>query len=118
MRPGVGALASRVNRVAALAVLGFLALHIAETSLAVFAPPVYDATMRLYRMPPFVVAEFLLVAAVMYHVLWGSFVMVVELAPRTARRRRLVWCALAAGYAVTLVAVAYIMIFPLFPGGR
>jgi hypothetical protein len=118
MRSGMGALASRANRVAAFAILAFLPLHIVETSFAVFAPSRYDAEMRLYRLPPFVVAEYLLVAAVIYHMLWGTFVMVVELAPWTARWRFLLWTALAAGYAVALFAVALIMIVPLFPGGR
>ncbi|WP_165964458.1 hypothetical protein [Actinomadura sp. KC216] len=109
----LGTTLSLVNRVCGVAVLLFLLLHIAETSLVLFSPRLYDATMDAFRTPPMVVAEFLLIAAVVYHLLWGLLVMAIEVAPRTARRRTSVWWGLGVGYAAALAAIAWIMLVPL-----
>jgi succinate dehydrogenase / fumarate reductase cytochrome b subunit len=109
----VGAVLTAINRICGLCVLAFLLLHIAETSLAVWAPQVYDATLVLFRSPAFVAAEFVLVAAVLYHVLWGLFVMIVELRPRLTEHRRAAWSVLAVLYGALVVGLVAVMLIPL-----
>ncbi len=55
------------HRVSGLAILSFLALHIVDTSWVYFAPAAYLEAIHLYGSVPFLISEYALFAAIIYH---------------------------------------------------
>lgn len=98
------------HRLSGLGVLLFLTIHIADTSLVYFNPPLYEEALKLYKSVPFGIGELLLAAALLYHGLNGIRVALVDFDPRLTRYQRQmwvgVWVLFAVGYAVTLAIMA------------
>lgn len=80
--PGQWAFA--LNRLAALGVLGFLLVHVADVALVSLAPDLYERTVAGYTLPYLVPMEVTLVAAVVYHALNGLRLMALEMFDRRA----------------------------------
>ena len=69
------------HRLAGLGTLLFLAIHIVDTSMVYFSPPLYEEAIAIYRSTPFMIGEILLVAAVLFHGANGLRIIVNDLAP-------------------------------------
>jgi succinate dehydrogenase / fumarate reductase cytochrome b subunit len=113
-RGGSGMWSWMLHRGSGLAVLGFLLLHVVDTSLVMFGPAAYNRMAAFYESALFRPLEVLLMFLVIFHAFNGLRVIVVDLWPRASRVQaqlsRLVW-------AVTLVLFlpsAWIMLRPLF----
>jgi succinate dehydrogenase / fumarate reductase cytochrome b subunit len=74
--PGQWAFA--LNRLAALGVLGFLLVHVADVALVPLAPGLYERTVAGYALPYLVPMEMALIAAVVFHALNGLRLMALE----------------------------------------
>lgn len=84
-----------LHRATGIGILLFLLLHVADTFL-VFWPGVYDALTALYRHVAFRIGEVLLVGIVTFHAINGVRIMVVDFwSEATARRRHLFYATLA-----------------------
>ncbi len=94
------------HRLSGLGVLLFLTVHIADTSMVYFYPPLYEEALKLYKSVPFGLGELVLAAALLYHGLNGIRVALVDFEPTLTRYQRQMWIAVWAlfviGYAVTL----------------
>jgi len=94
------------HRLSGLGVLLFLTIHIADTSMVYFYPPLYEEALKLYKSVPFGIGELILAAALLYHGLNGVRVALVDFEPRLTRYQRQmwagVWAVFAVGSAVTL----------------
>jgi len=113
-RGGSGMLAWALHRITGVAILLFLLLHIAETTMLGFGPDRYNATLSIYKQLWFKPIEFLLVAAVIYHAGNGSLVMLVDFWPGATRvYRRMVWVA-AVLYVTIIIPLGAWMMRRLF----
>lgn len=100
-----------LNRVAGLAVLLFLAIHILDTSTVYFFPDLYSHAIDLYRTTPVMLGEIALVAAVLYHGLNGYKIIYFDQRPdrwNERNSRRFFWGVIAASVLLWLPA-AYLM---------
>lgn len=103
-----------LHRGSGLAVLGFLFLHVVDTSLVMLGPNAYNTMAQVYESALFRPLEVLLMFLVIYHAFNGLRVMLVDFWSKGPRYQthlsRAVW-------AVTLtlfVPSAYLMLIPLF----
>lgn len=103
-----------LHRGSGLAVLGFLFLHVLDTSLVMFGPNAYNTMAKFYESALFRPLEVLLMFLVIFHAFNGLRVIIVDLWTRGSRYQaqlsRLVW-------AITLVLFlpsAWIMLRPIF----
>jgi succinate dehydrogenase / fumarate reductase cytochrome b subunit len=103
-----------LHRGTGLMVLGFLFLHILDTSLIGFGKEHYDRFVGFYKTTLFRPLEVLLVGAVIYHALNGLRVVLIDFWERGARNeRRLAQIQNVVSLALFLPS-AYIMLKPIF----
>jgi succinate dehydrogenase cytochrome b subunit len=101
------------HRASGLAVLGFLFLHIIDTSLVGFGPAHYNNFVRLYQKATFRWLEVLLMGLVIFHALNGLRVILVDFWAKGARyHRQLNSIVIFVSLALFLPA-AYFMVKPL-----
>jgi len=102
-----------LNRVAGLAVLLFLAIHILDTSTVYFFPDLYSHAIDLYRTTPMMLGEIALVAAVLFHGLNGYKIIYFDQRPdrwNEGQARRFFW-------GISLAVVSRIVTFRTPEGG-
>lgn len=73
------------HRGSGLAVLGFLFLHILDTSLVGFGPEHYNKFVKIYQSAVFRPLEVLLMAFVIFHSFNGLRIILVDFWPKAAR---------------------------------
>lgn len=113
-RGGGGMWSWILHRGTGLMVLGFLFLHIIDTSLIGFGPEHYNRFVRFYKTVLFRPLEVLLVGAVIYHALNGLRVVLIDFWDRGAQNeRRLAQLQNVLALALFLPS-AYIMLKPIF----
>jgi succinate dehydrogenase cytochrome b subunit len=106
-----------LHRGTGLMVLGFLFLHILDTSLIGFGGNHYDTFVNIYKTAWFRPLEVLLVGAVIYHAMNGLRIVLIDFWARGARNeRRLATVQNVISLALFLPS-AFIMLKPLFTGG-
>jgi succinate dehydrogenase cytochrome b556 subunit len=71
-----------LHRATGLGILGFLLVHILDVMLLPLAPDIYDRTVASYATPYLIPMEIALVAAVLYHALNGTRLIVLDLVDR------------------------------------
>jgi succinate dehydrogenase / fumarate reductase cytochrome b subunit len=64
---GQGLLAFLLHRITGLGTLLFLTVHISTTAMVYFYSPGYSRLMEMFRWPPVMMAEIILVFCVIYH---------------------------------------------------
>ncbi len=69
------------HRVSGLAILFFLAIHIVDTSFVAWWPEAYGEAIRLYSSPVFLISEYALFAAIIYHGLNGLNIVIKDAFP-------------------------------------
>lgn len=60
-----------LHRVSGLAIVLFLAIHVVDTSWVAYAPGAYTEAISLYGSLPFLLSEYALFAAIVYHAING-----------------------------------------------
>jgi len=106
-----------LHRAAGVAVLLFLMVHIADTSLIGWGPKYYNVFVRWYRHPVFRVAEALLAAALLYHALNGLRIMAIDFWEAGTDKHRKLLYAVVVVFFLLFIPGAYVMISPLFRSG-
>lgn len=103
-----------LHRGSGLAVLGFLFLHVLDTSLVMFGPDIYNTMAHFYETAFFRPLEVVLMFLVIFHAFNGLRVIIVDLSDRGARYQvpltRAVWVITM----VLFVPSAWIMLKPIF----
>lgn len=97
------------HRLSGLGILAFLTIHIMDTSMAYFYPPLYEEALKLYKSVPFGIGEIFLAAALLYHAFNGLRVALVDLKPELTVYQRQLWIGVWALFLVTFLPAAYIM---------
>lgn len=101
------------HRASGLAVLGFLFLHIIDTSLVGFGPEHYNSFVQIYQKATFRWLEVLLMGLVIFHALNGLRVILVDFWSKGVRfNRQLNSVVIFVSLALFLPA-AYFMVKPL-----
>lgn len=84
-RGGLGMWTWILHRGSGLAVLGFLFLHVLDTSLVLFGPGAYNRMARLYESLLFRPLEVVLMFLVIFHAFNGLRVILIDFWPRGVR---------------------------------
>lgn len=113
-RGGEGMWSWILHRVSGLAILGFLFLHILDTSLVALGPEHYNNFVRIYKTTFFRPLEVVLIAAVIYHSLNGIRVILIDFWERGARYERPLAVAQTVLSLVLFLPAAVIMLRPIF----
>lgn len=102
------------HRGSGLAVLGFLFLHILDTSLVGLGPEHYDKFVKLYQGPIFRPLEVLLMAFVIFHSLNGVRILIVDFWPKGARYQQQLTKGVGFLTLALFLPAAFFMLKPLF----
>jgi succinate dehydrogenase / fumarate reductase cytochrome b subunit len=103
-----------LHRGSGLAVLGFLFLHILDTSLVMFGPNAYNRMAGIYESALFRPLEVLLMFLVIFHAFNGLRVIVVDLWTRGARYQAQLSTAVWVITLALFLPSAFIMLRPVF----
>lgn len=103
-----------LHRSSGLAVLGFLFLHIVDTSLVLLGPSAYNTVARFYEGAFFRPLEVVLMFFLIYHAFNGLRVIVLDFWPKSARYQTVMTKSVTAATAVCFLPSAFIMLRPLF----
>ena len=101
-----------VNRLAGLALVAYLYLHLLLLSMLVRGPDAWDAFVNLATSPPFLALDVLLLAGMLLHGLNGIRVALVGLGLVASRQK-----ALLAGILVIAALLAFVGALRVLPGG-
>lgn len=113
-RGQTGQWAQLLHRVTGLGVAAFLLLHILDTALLGFGPDLYNAFVAFYHLPPVLVVEVLLAAAVIYHAINGIRITIIDFWDKGSfHQETLFWSAVAVFF-VLFLPTAYFMLIPVF----
>lgn len=69
-----------LHRITGLGVLLFLLIHILDTSMVFFSPPIYAEALKLYQSTLFGLGEVVLVFCVLYHGVNGLRIAILDMA--------------------------------------
>lgn len=76
-----GHYAFMLHRASGLAILLFVIIHVVDTSWVAYAPAAYEEAIHLYGSVPFLIAEFFLMAAIVYHAINGLNIIIKDTFP-------------------------------------
>jgi succinate dehydrogenase / fumarate reductase, cytochrome b subunit len=111
---GAGFLLYLLHRISGIAVVYFLALHIFEALQLFGGPAAYNEATDAYKQLWFRPFETVLVLAVIYHALNGLRVWMFDAFPQTTKHHRAVFKVGAAIFGAIALAVAGVMLRPMF----
>ncbi len=111
---GTGMLTWLLHRISGIAVVYFLTLHIFEALQLFGGLEAYNEATEAYKQLWFRPFEMALVLAVVYHALNGLRVWMFDAYPQTTKHHRTVFKIGAAIFGVIALAVAVVMLRPLF----
>jgi len=97
-----------LHRLTGVGVVLFLALHVIDTSWAVFYPDLYVKAIAAYQSPLFTIGEFGLVFAVVYHAFNGIRIAIFDWKPELWRHQ--------AQAAVAVLVLTLLVLAPVFLG--
>lgn len=107
-RGAIGQWSWVLHRLTGVGVVLFLALHVIDTSWAVFYPGLYVKAIAAYQSPLFTIGEFGLVFAVVYHAFNGIRIVIFDYKPELWRHQ---------GQAAVVVLVLTLLVLaPVFLG--
>ncbi|HLF69921.1 MAG TPA: succinate dehydrogenase, cytochrome b556 subunit [Actinomycetota bacterium] len=102
------------HRGSGLAVLGFLFLHILDTSLVGLGPEHYDKFVKIYKGPVFRPLEVILMGFVIFHSFNGLRIILVDFWSKGARHQAALSRAVAVISILLFLPAAFFMLQPLF----
>ena len=107
-RGAIGQWSWVLHRLSGVGVVLFLALHVIDTSWAVFYPELYVKAIAAYQSPIFTIGEFGLVFAVVYHAFNGIRICIFDYKPELWRHQ--------AQAAVAVFVLTLLVLAPVFLG--
>lgn len=103
-----------LHRGSGLAVLGFLFLHILDTSLISFGAEHYNKFVQIYQKSTFRWLEVLLMGLVIYHSLNGIRVVIMDFWVKGTRHQAALGRAVGGLSLALFLPSAYVMLKPIF----
>jgi succinate dehydrogenase / fumarate reductase cytochrome b subunit len=112
-----GQIAYILHRVSGVAVILFLFVHLVENFFLLLGEEAYNRAIGIYDTWYFRLGEFALIAAVVYHALNGTRIVVIDFWQASTRYQKPMWYAVMALSALILLPVAKIMLldYPHWP---
>ncbi len=107
-RGAIGQWSWVLHRLTGVGVVLFLALHVIDTSWAVFYPDLYVKAIAAYQSPIFTLGEFGLVFAVVYHAFNGLRIIIFDYKPELWRYQ--------SQAAIAVLIITLLVITPVFLG--
>ena len=107
-RGAIGQWSWVLHRLTGVGVVLFLALHVIDTSWAVFYPELYVKAIAAYQSPIFTIGEFGLVFAVVYHAFNGLRIILFDFKPALWRHQ--------SQAAVAVLVLSLVVVAPVFLG--
>ena len=107
-RGAIGQWSWVLHRLTGIGVVLFLALHVIDTSWAVFYPDLYVKAIAAYQSPIFTIGEFGLVFAVVYHAFNGLRIIIFDAKPELWKYQ--------AQAAIGVLVLTMLLLAPVFLG--
>lgn len=107
-RGAIGQWSWVLHRLTGVGVVLFLAMHVIDTSWAVFYPDLYVKAIAAYQSPIFTLGEFGLVFAVVYHAFNGIRIVIFDYKPELWRHQ--------AQAAIAVLVLTLLVLAPVFLG--
>ncbi|HLB62030.1 MAG TPA: succinate dehydrogenase, cytochrome b556 subunit [Actinomycetota bacterium] len=97
------------HRVTGVAIILFLFAHVVDTAVVGWGPEAYNRVTEVYHNPIVRLLELGLVAAVLYHAINGTKIMIIDFWPSMVRRIRPLSIASTALFVLSMVPITWIM---------
>ena len=107
---GSGQWAYILHRVTGVGVFLFLLIHIVDTALIGWGPEIYNKAMDIYRMPIFKLGEIALFAAVLFHAINGTRIVIFDFWVGAMRFQKQMFWIGAVIFVAAFIPVAWIML--------
>ena len=101
------------HRVTGVAIILFLFAHVVDTALVGWGPEAYNRVVRVYHNPIIRLLELGLVAAVIYHALNGTRIMLIDFFPKLADVSRGLFYGEMAIFVGSMIPITYIIVKPI-----
>ena len=98
-----------LHRITGVAIILFLFAHIVDTAVVGWGPEAYNRVVAVYENPLVRLLELGLVAAVVYHALNGTKIMLIDFFPSLVTRIRLLGLATAGLFIASMIPITWIM---------
>ena len=90
------------HRLAGLGILAFLVIHVWETAMVTYNPPVYEFAIAIFKHPLFGASEIGLMGAVLFHAFNGIRITILDYKPELWRHQ---------AKSVQIVTVLFLVVF-------
>jgi succinate dehydrogenase / fumarate reductase cytochrome b subunit len=97
------------HRVTGVAIILFLFAHVVDTAVVGWGPEAYNRVASVYHNPIVRLLELGLVAAVMYHAINGTKILLIDFFPSLVRRIRLLGLVTITLFVGSMIPITYIM---------
>jgi succinate dehydrogenase / fumarate reductase cytochrome b subunit len=97
------------HRVTGVAIILFLFAHVVDTAVVGWGPEAYNRVTEVYHNPIVRLLELGLVAAVLYHAINGTKIMIIDFWPSMVRHIRPLSIASSALFVLSMIPVTWIM---------
>lgn len=97
------------HRITGVAVILFLFAHIVDTAVVGWGPEAYERVISVYHNPVVKLLELGLVAAVLYHAINGTKIMIFDFWPASAQRMKPIAAASTLLFLLSMVPITWIM---------
>jgi succinate dehydrogenase / fumarate reductase cytochrome b subunit len=98
------------HRVTGVAIILFLFAHVIDTAVVGWGPEAYDRVASVYHNPIVRVLELGLVAAVLYHAVNGTKILLIDFFPGLVRHIRGLAIASTLIFVAAMIPITYIMV--------
>ena len=97
------------HRVTGVAIILFLFAHVIDTAVIGWGPAAYNRVVSVYENPLVRLLEYGLVAAVLYHAINGTKILLIDFFPSLARHIRALGLATVGIFVASMIPVTIIM---------
>ena len=97
------------HRLTGVAIILFLFAHVIDTAVVAFGPEAYNRVVEAYANPFVRTLELGLVAAVLFHAIYGVKVMIVDFWPNAALHNKALTRGTIAVFLVAMLPIVYFM---------
>ncbi len=101
------------HRVTGVAIILFLFAHVVDTALVGWGPDAYNKVVAVYHNPFIRLLELGLVAAVMWHALNGTRIMIVDFWPKASDWNRQLVYGTVALFVLSMIPITFIIVRPI-----
>jgi succinate dehydrogenase / fumarate reductase, cytochrome b subunit len=98
------------HRVTGVAIILFLFAHIVDTAVVGWGPEAYDRVASVYHNPIVRLLELGLVAAVLYHAINGTKILLIDFFPSLVRHIRVLGIATNVLFVAAMIPITYVMV--------